>query len=50
MVYTKIYGISTIENQQLNQRDALGISNVNQFEIFAQQESQLLFIEVPMKF
>ena len=40
----------TIENQQLNQRDALGISNVNQFEIVAQQESQLLFIEVPMKF
>lgn len=46
----QVYGISTIENQQLNQRDALGISNVNQFEIVAQQESQLLFIEVPMKF
>ena len=47
MVYVmQVYGISTIENQQLNQR-CLGISNVNQFEIVAQQESQLLFIEVP---
>ena len=46
----QVFGISRIENQQLNKRDALGVSNLNQFEIVAHQDSQLLFIEVPMKF
>jgi hypothetical protein len=46
----QVFGISRIENQQLNKRDALGVSNLNQFEIITHQDSQLLFIEVPMKF
>lgn len=44
----QVFGASTIDNQELQQRDAVGISNANQFLIEAQQDGQLLFIEVPM--
>jgi redox-sensitive bicupin YhaK (pirin superfamily) len=46
----QVFGISTIGNHKLQQRDAVGVSNATQFLIEAQQESQLLFIEVPMVF
>jgi redox-sensitive bicupin YhaK (pirin superfamily) len=45
-----IYGEVTVGNTILNKRDAIGISETGVFEIKAEQESSLLFIEVPMGF
>jgi redox-sensitive bicupin YhaK (pirin superfamily) len=43
-----IDGQIEIENETLKKRDAIGISGTNTFSIFAQEESEILFIEVPM--
>lgn len=45
-----ISGSVNIENIVLNERDALGIYNTDSFSVMAQKSSELLFIEVPMKF
>ena len=43
-----IHGEIVIDNETANTRDAIGISNTNDFELTAKEDSQLLFIEVPM--
>ncbi len=43
-----IEGVATIDNQQLNKRDALGISETDQFSINITQDSEILVIDVPM--
>ena len=43
-----IFGNVTIENETLETRDALGISETDSFSIHASTNSSLLFIEVPM--
>ncbi|HAF30538.1 MAG TPA: hypothetical protein DCG75_15960 [Bacteroidales bacterium] len=43
-----INGKITIENQELNMRDALGISETKEFKIKAESDSRILLIEVPM--
>ncbi|WP_299100313.1 pirin family protein [uncultured Winogradskyella sp.] len=43
-----IAGNSSIENEDLNSRDAIGISETDSFKITAKSKSELLFIEVPM--
>ena len=45
-----IDGEIIIDNKTLNKRDAIGIEQTNSFEIFSAKKSQLLFVEVPMKF
>jgi redox-sensitive bicupin YhaK (pirin superfamily) len=45
-----ISGEITIENSKLKERDAVGISNTNNFSLSATKDSELLFIEVPMQF
>lgn len=45
-----ISGNVKIENQNLNKRDALGIWDTESIEIVASESSELLIIEVPMKF
>jgi hypothetical protein len=45
-----IDGETQIDNMVLNKRDAIGIEQANFFEIFAIKKSEILFIEVPMKF
>jgi redox-sensitive bicupin YhaK (pirin superfamily) len=44
----QVTGVSEVSSQHLNQRDAVGISKVATFLVEAQEESQLLFIEVPI--
>ncbi len=43
----QVTGVSEVSGQDLNQRDAVGISKVNIFLVEAHEASQLLFIEVP---
>jgi len=50
-VYTfALEGNVLAHNQVLNRRDALGVWNTESFEIDAKQESNILFIEVPMAY
>ncbi len=50
-VYTMlISGDLNIEDKKLNRRDAIGISETSEFTINAKQNSEVLFIEIPMKF
>lgn len=43
-----IHGKISIDNQVLDTRDAAGVSNTLKFNIKAEEDSSLLFIEVPM--
>ena len=43
-----INGSVKVNEQQLNKRDALGISGTNSFTILASEDAELLAIEVPM--
>ena len=43
-----ISGGVSISDFNLNSRDAIGISETSDFEINATENSELLFIEVPM--
>ena len=43
-----ISGDITVEGEDLNSRDAIGISEIESFNISSHTNSQLLFIEVPM--
>ncbi|MEP7237643.1 MAG: pirin family protein [Ferruginibacter sp.] len=43
-----INGAVTIDGQQLNKRDALGISETESFTITASEDAELLAIEIPM--
>lgn len=43
-----IEGAATIDQQQLNKRDAMGISETTQFNISVTQDSEILVIDVPM--
>tara|TARA_R100001377_G_C3191485_1_gene110800 strand:- start:663 stop:1382 length:720 start_codon:yes stop_codon:yes gene_type:complete len=43
-----IFGHVTIENNTLDSRDAIGVSEADAFTIQSNQDSGLLFIEVPM--
>ncbi|MDO6759363.1 pirin family protein [Tamlana sp. 2_MG-2023] len=45
-----IYGKASIENEVLETRDAIGVSEVGEFSAEAIEETALLLIEVPMKF
>lgn len=45
-----IHGSVNIDNQILETRDAIGVSETRSFSITSEEESSLLFIEVPMKF
>jgi hypothetical protein len=42
-------GTVTIEGQQLNKRDALGISDLSEIEITAAGDAEILLIEIPME-
>lgn len=44
-----IEGSITVNDQQLNKRDALGISEVEKLDITSNATSEILLIEVPMK-
>lgn len=43
-----ISGAVTVDGQQLNKRDALGISETESFTITASEDAELLAIEIPM--
>jgi redox-sensitive bicupin YhaK (pirin superfamily) len=43
-----IEGSATIDQQQLNKRDAIGISETDQFNISITQDAEILVIDVPM--
>ena len=45
-----ISGEITIEDKKLKQRDAIGIYKTSNFTLIANQETEILFIEVPMNF
>ncbi|WP_100615321.1 pirin family protein [Confluentibacter citreus] len=45
-----IYGKIIINNNPLETRDAIGVSDTDSFEINVEEDSSLLFIEVPMVF
>lgn len=45
-----IEGVITIQNEKLSKRDAIGIEQTSSFKIDTTSKSELLFIEVPMKF
>ncbi|WP_242204542.1 pirin family protein [Aestuariivivens insulae] len=45
-----IHGNVTVEDNTLKTRDAIGVSETDTFQISAQEDSGLLFIEVPMSF
>jgi len=45
-----ISGEINVENEILSKRDAIGISNTNMVSLNAKSDTELLFIEVPMKF
>ena len=44
----QIYGSSSVLDQKLGKRDAVGISKTSSFEVVAESDTQLLFIEVPL--
>ena len=46
----QVFGASKIETTKLKARDAVEISEIKDFEIEAKEDSQLLFIEVPVTF
>ncbi|MDB2493924.1 pirin family protein [Flavobacteriaceae bacterium] len=46
----QVFGVSKIESTELNARDAVGISEIDNFNIDVSEDSQLLFIEVPITF
>jgi redox-sensitive bicupin YhaK (pirin superfamily) len=46
----QVFGVSKIESTELNARDAVGISEIDNFNIDVSKDSQLLFIEVPITF
>ena len=46
----QVFGASKIETTILNARDAVGISETKDFKVEVTEESQLLFIEVPLTF
>lgn len=46
----QVFGASKIETTELNPRDAVGISEINDFIIESTKDSQFLFIEVPVSF
>ncbi|NNC49517.1 MAG: pirin family protein [Flaviramulus sp.] len=43
-----IFGDISINDEKLNSRDAIGVSDTAKFKITAEEDSGLLFIEVPM--
>ena len=43
-----INGSVTVDGQQLNKRDALGISETESFTVTATEDAELLAIEIPM--
>jgi redox-sensitive bicupin YhaK (pirin superfamily) len=43
-----IEGAATIDQQQLNKRDAIGLSETDQFSINITQDAEILVIDVPM--
>jgi redox-sensitive bicupin YhaK (pirin superfamily) len=45
-----IDGFIEIDNKKMKDRDALGVWETESVKIVAEKESQLLLIEVPMKF
>ena len=45
-----IEGSISLQNAVLNKRDAIGIEQAIEFELLATKKTELLFIEVPMKF
>ena len=45
-----VHGKIIINNTLLETRDAIGVSETDSFEINVEQDSGLLFIEVPMTF
>ncbi len=45
-----ISGKASIQEQELNQRDALGVWDTDAFEVKAEEASEVLLIEVPMNF
>ena len=49
-ILCKCLELQKLKLQTLNSRDAVGISEINDFKIEATEESQLLFIEVPLTF
>lgn len=44
----QVFGGSLVLNQKLGKRDAVGISKTSSFEVVAESDTQLLFIEVPL--
>jgi len=46
----QIFGTSKIKTTELKPRDAVGISEVKNFKVDVLEDSQLLFIEVPLTF
>ena len=46
----QVYGASKIDSTALNARDAVGISEIETFKVDVSEDSQLLFIEVPITF
>lgn len=44
----QIYGSSVVLDQKLGKRDAVGISKTSSFEVVAENDAQLLFLEVPI--
>ena len=45
-----INGFIEIDNKKMKDRDAIGIWETESVNIFSEVDSQLLLIEVPMKF
>jgi quercetin 2,3-dioxygenase len=43
-----IKGKSNLSDEKLSTRDAIGIWEQNQFEIFAEEDTDFVIIEVPM--
>ena len=46
----QVFGASKIDSQEINTRDAVGISEIENFKVDVLEASQLLFIEVPLTF
>ncbi|MDB4178716.1 pirin family protein, partial [Flavobacteriaceae bacterium] len=46
----QVFGVSKIESTEINTRDAVEISEVENFKVDILEDSQLLFIEVPVTF
>lgn len=45
-----IEGSASINGQKLEKRDALGVWDTPSFELFAEENSRILLIDVPMEF